>query len=177
MAIGAIQNNTNNDSHKKMSIIKSATAGALVGYSLKWALPITSQEKDERFSSEMDALSAKLKAAESKEFENIRNSKRKTVAVDTFIKMYDEKKLTDNKIKKLQEPLSSEVMDLKNSIGNKTKGIIEVGSKTIKAFTKSIRPTFTFICAGVVAGVAIALVNNISSIINENKKSNEAKKD
>lgn len=174
MAVSAIQKDTNNNSHKNMSYVKSAAAGALIGYSLKWALPITPQEKDERFNAELDAISAKAKAAEAKEFENIRNIEPKTLATDTFIKLYDSNKLNDSDIKSLTEPLSTQVMDLKNRVNDKTKMIKQVGEKTLNSFTKSIRPAGSFIVTGLGIAVGIAFVHNVLSRINENNKKTEA---
>jgi len=68
MVVSPVQNNNNN----KVSYVKSAAIGALAGYSLKYLLPITSQEKDEVFISEMNKIKAKAKGNTLKELEGER---------------------------------------------------------------------------------------------------------
>ncbi len=161
MAVSAIQKDTNNNSHK-MSYIQSAATGALIGYSLKWAIPVTPQEKDEIFNAKLKEISATAQAERLKEFENIKNIEPKTQAKDTFIKLHDDKKLNEVEIKKLAEPLCTQVMDFKNRVNETAKTVRKVGRKTLNAFTKSIRPTSTFVLTGMGIALCIAFLHNIS---------------
>jgi len=100
MAVSPVQNNSN----KNVSYAKSAAIGALVGYSSKYLLPISSQEKDDSFVSEMTKIKVNAKS---------------------------------NTLK-----------------------IIE-GERGLKAYTKSIRPTGTFVFVGLITGLLIACARNL----------------
>jgi hypothetical protein len=64
MAITPVQNNKNEPSY-----VKSMAIGALAGYSLKYLLPLTSQEKDDTFKSKLGEIKTKTGKNTLKEIE------------------------------------------------------------------------------------------------------------
>lgn len=165
MAVSAIQND--NNSNKSISYTKSAALGALVGYSLKWALPITPQEKDERFNAQIKNISKMAREDRVKAFEEIKNSNNKSLAKDTFVKLHDENKLNQAKIAKLKEPLRTQVQGLKNSVNATTRNTRRTGIKALVSYTKSIRSTNAFVLAGMGTTLVYAFFHNILARLKE----------
>lgn len=159
MAADALQKNQNSPS--QVSYIKAAAAGSLMGYSLKYLIPVISSERDEKFN---DALKQNRLDADTKKLaaiETIRQSKNKTELTDTFIRMHDANKLQEENIKKLKSPLRQGLLDMLKELNAKTAENIAVGKKNIEAITKSIRPTHIFVGAGLVIGFLAALGTNL----------------
>ena len=132
MAVEVVQNNNSG----RISYTKAAAIGAIGGYALKWAIPITTQEKDKRY----NATLIKIK--------NINLDE-----VDVFVRLQDNK-LSSSKIKEINKILLSEI---KNSV----KITKKVAEKFLVAFTKSIRPTKTFVSVGVGLTVGATVIHNI----------------
>lgn len=161
MAVCAIQNNSNQKSDK-LSYFGSMIIGAVSGYSLKWALPITSQEKDERYNSELSKIRLNVKKARIEEIEAIRKEASTTPGADEFLHMYDNERLIYREIKKYNGSLSEKLMTLLTRVNDSAIKARTVGIQTVKSFTKSIRPTGGFIAIGAGIALGIALINNIS---------------
>lgn len=168
MAISAIQNNNTNNNPKRASVIDAALIGGISGYALKWALPIMAQEKTQDYNAGLKEISQKAIAVRTQTYNNIRNSKNRTPASDTFIKMYDNKTLNPKEIKKLKEPLQSEIFGLRSGVRHKTKDMIRTGKRALESFTKSIRPTSSFVFLGMGLATAIAFIHNACLELNTN---------
>lgn len=161
MAITAIQNNSNNNS-SRMGYMSSAILGALSGYSLKWLLPLTTQEKDQNYRDELVQVSHNAALARVNEIETIRREASKIQGADEFIRMYDNNKLTSFDIKKIDEPLSGKLTALLSRINNAAHKIKTEERENLIFRIKKIRPALTFISIGMGIALGIALVHNIS---------------
>lgn len=161
MALDAVQKNKNNSG--QMSYIKATAIGALTGYSLKYILPISPQEKDENFKTALKNNRLKAKKAKLAAIENIKNSKNQSAINDTFIRMYDKKQLKPSLINKLENHLRGGILEIIKTVNEIAKFEKLNGKKDLIAITKSIRPTGTFIAIGFIFGFVVALINNISN--------------
>lgn len=167
MAVSAIQNNENNS--KNSHFLKSATIGALTGYSLKYLIPITPQEKDEFYNSAVDDIETKAQKAKFNAIKKL-SSKNNTAigSNDSFARMCNSSNLTQAELeKKLKLP--EETIDLIHQVNNISKRVSEQGMASLKATIKSIRPTFAFVITGVAIGLGTALTRSISNRIVEEK--------
>jgi len=161
MTVNAIQKNEYTS--QKMSYLKSALIGGLSGYALKYALPITQHEKDERYSFYLEQLKNQVRESKLKTIEAIRNSQPKTLETDNFIRLVDKKEVKISKIKALESPLSSQVGEIVNLVNDKGREVRAYGKETLKALTKHIRPTKTFVATG--AGIAITTAFIYNTIV------------
>lgn len=161
MALDAVQKNKSNS----MSYIKATAIGALTGYSLKYILPISPQEKDENFKASLKCSRHKAQKAKLAAIENIKNSKNKSAINDTFIRMYDKKQLKPSLINKLENHLRGEIVETIKKVNEVTKIEKLNSKKDLIAITKSIRPTGAFVAIGFIFGFVVALINNISNKI------------
>lgn len=158
MAIRAVQTDENRTKHA--SYTKAAVIGGVGGYALKYLLPITPQEKDDRFGLYLDDLKTHVKEAKLKEIEAIRNLPSKTLAEDTFIGLFDKKEVSASRINGLKEPLASGVVDIITRINDKGRVAKESSREIFKAVTKHIRPTSTFVSTGASITLAAAFMYN-----------------
>lgn len=164
MAVNAIQNNK--DKTPKMSYIGSIIAGSAVGYSLKHLLPIASPEKkDESYILTLKEIRLEAKKDKANIIETIRNSEKKTLAEDTFIKMYDNNDLKISKIKKLEEPNKKALINLISKINIQVKDTFNQSKKAHDAVIKNIRPTVPFVATGAVVALATAFTYNVINIL------------
>jgi hypothetical protein len=161
MSLRAVQKNNPDKSSRKNNYINYLSAGAVGGYALKWLIPLTKQEKDSLFLSGLKKIAVESVQAKRDEIEIIRTTKPKIDGADTFIKMYDNKKLHLGEIKKLKQPLSNKVMQLYLIVNNKSKDVKEVGYKKLVDSTKGLRPTGVFIILGICVGALIAFMKNL----------------
>ena len=158
MSVNAVRQNENTPA----SYLKYLALGAVSGYALKYALPLTAQEKDENFNAELNKIKARAESIKQKEFEEIRRTPNPhSIAVDTFLRMFKEKKLNESELQKLPEDLFSKVMDLKTRVDSKAQEVLYTDLANLKIVTKRLRPTSTFIIAGAAIGGAFALIRNI----------------
>lgn len=146
MAVEVVQKNTNSG---KINYIDAAAIGAIGGYTLKWAIPITPQEKDKRYNTTLVAI-----------------EKKNLDGVDVYIRLQDEKKLSPTEIKQIKQILSEKF----NNNVLKTK---ELGKQVLVSFTKSIRPTKTFLLLGTGLTVGTAIIYNIFKEIAKDSKKNK----
>lgn len=142
-----------------LSYTKCAAAGALIGYSLKYFLPVTPQEKDENFNAALNEIKVKSKEAELAEVAKIK--KLQSEAADIFIRMYDAKKLDSSEIGKVKPALVHDVMQFFIRVNDEAKKIEVDELKKLKASIKNIRSTGVFIGIGLTIGLLIAVINNI----------------
>ncbi len=160
MAVRAVQRDPN-ERAGSMSYISSAIIGGISGYTLKWVLPITNQEKDKEFYAELKDIAKEAFEKKKIEIEKIRTSKPRETFQDEFIKLYDAKKLNITEIRKLPNSVSDKVMGLFARINEKILGLKTVRKKHLIDSTKGIRPASVFISAGVCAGILIAVISNM----------------
>lgn len=165
MAVTTVQKNE--DYTKRASYLTSGAIGTIAGFSLKYAIPITAQEKDVHYHNELKRINIAARQTRRDEIEAIRNAEVKSNATDTFIKMYDNNNLRLSEIKKLKSPLSDEVMTLFSRINEKAKVIKRTEKKALKEYIKGIRPAGIFLALGLTIGLGSALIYNI---INQNAK-------
>lgn len=161
MAVEAIQLNKHDSNQAHASYLKAGALGALTGYSLKYILPVSKVEKELKNDEFFVELKKTVKEARLKEIEAIRNSKTKTEATDVFISMVDKKEIKASKLKELKEPIAIEVKKLIIRVNDKARAVKAVGNEIFTAMTKHIRPTKTFVAAGVGVACAGALVYNL----------------
>jgi hypothetical protein len=155
MTVDAVQNN-------KMSYIGAMTIGAVTGYSLKWAIPITSEEKnDGNYSAKLSEIRKKAQKAKEKEVETIKKEAAGIPYGDEFVKMTENNQLDYSKIKDLKGTKQEALMNLFERINDAAKNISHDGIKELNAKTKALRSTGTFISLGILTGLLIAAVGNI----------------
>lgn len=159
MALRAVQKNK--DDSGTLSYTKSAAVGAFIGYSLKHILPVTHQEKDEKFNASLNAIKVKTKEAELAEVKKIRSLRRQSEAADTFIRMYDAKTLNPSDFDKVKKTLVNDVKQFFTRVNEEAQKINEIEIKKLKKSIKKLRPTSVFVVMGFVTGLLIALVNNV----------------
>lgn len=166
MAVIEVQNNTENTQKQykgRMGYFSSMATGGLLGYALKWAIPVTSSEKsDLNYKKDLADIKRNAWQARVNEIESIRISKPKLDGADEFIRMHDSGKLIHAEIIKLDEPLSEKLMILLTRVNNAAKNAKTKGRENLKTLTKKIRPTEIFILTGAIISFLVALVNNIS---------------
>lgn len=168
MPIVAIQETQN--SHKHTSYIGATVLGAIVGHYTKFMLPITPQEKDDRFNGDIKQIGKDARRARQEGINEIKASTDKTPAVDAFIKLCDNnKELSETEIKKLPENIADELIKFKAQINEKVMQAIHAGKKRVITSTKDLRPAYAFILAGAAIGAFTALVKNMA---NDSKNSN-----
>lgn len=160
MVVRAIQNDSNENSGK-LSYIGSAIVGAVGGYSLKWALPITSHEKDERYNSELLKIKSKMKQARLDEIELIRREALITPGADEFLKIHDKGELLYHEIKKSKVSLADKLMNLLTRVNDSAIKAKIIGTQTVVAFTKYIRPTWAFVAIGTGIALGSTFIHNI----------------
>ena len=66
--------------------IKSAAIGGMIGYAAKWALPLTSQEKDQDYQKVVRSIKANTARSRREFNEALGNLPEKSLAQDAFIK-------------------------------------------------------------------------------------------
>lgn len=168
MAVEAIQKNTN--SSHRMNIGGSALAGATVGYSLKWVMPIMPQERDDNYINASKKINLNARAARAAEKAKIISKSEKLEGVDKFIKMDKSGTLTYSEIQKLKGPHGISVNELFSRINKAGLAAKAEGKKALNTFTKSIRSSVTFAATGMITAVTIAAIHNIISVLNEENK-------
>lgn len=160
MAVGAIQKNKDNP--PRMGYIKSIIAGSVVGYSLKYILPVASHEKkDKNYKEALRQIRMESRNDKTNFINGIKNSKTKTPSEDLFIKMYDNNEINIAKIKNLQEPQKTKIIDTISKINACSKELFKQRQKTINAVTRDIRPTTPFVIAGITTALVTALTYNV----------------
>lgn len=177
MAVSGIQKNSYNDTGR-VSYLASAATGALVGYSLRWAIPITKQEKqDPEYMAKISVLRKAAHDVRVKEIEKIRTEVPQLDGADTFIKLYDENKLTTAEIKKIEGPLSDKLSILLNRVNDAAFKFKLEGRETLAFHTKKIRPGSAFVAIGIGTSVLYAALHNIFREIKKNKYKIQNKED
>lgn len=165
MALSSVQ--TNEYSRKK-SYFKSAAVGAIAGYTLKWAAPVTKAEKDKNFYCELKRIARKISSKKNKEIEKIRTKIKTIEGADEFLKLYDNKKLNISEIDKLKNPLSNKVLELYVKFNQNINNVKRINCKKLITNTKNLRPTSIFVGIGAGIGFLVAALSNISAIEKEN---------
>lgn len=164
MAIGAIQKNNSNTNHT--SVLGAAAVGGISGYALKWAIPVLEHEKNDEYYDKLSEAKVKAKLSKMLEIDKIRNSSIKSESTDTFIKLLDENNLTASKIKKLSGPLADKVLGLIRNINDAARLESLKTLQEVKAYTKSVRPTASFVMIGAISAMLIAVAHNVKKIAN-----------
>lgn len=167
MPIVAIQETQN--SHKRTNYFGAALLGAIVGHYVKFVLPITPQEKDDRFKNDIKEIGIDARKARQEGINEIKASTDKTPAIDAFIKLCDKNKgLSEAEIRKLPENIADELMKFKAQINEKVMQSIHLGRKIVITSTKDLRPGYVFILAGAAIGLFSAFVKNLANSSSNN---------
>lgn len=82
MTVNKVEQNKSSLGHG----LQSAAIGAAVGYASKWALPLTSQEKDEDYKKIVQLIKRNTARTRREFKDSIQNLPEKTLAQDAFIK-------------------------------------------------------------------------------------------
>lgn len=159
MAVDALQKNPNPPS--QVSYVKFTTTGALIGYSLKYLIPVTYSERDEHYNETIKQNQLEADVKKTAAIERIRNAKNKTELTDTFIRMHNANKLNEENIKKLKLPIREDLLDMIKGLNEKVAENMTTGKRNLDAITKSIRPTHIFVGVGLVIGFLTALGTNL----------------
>lgn len=167
MAVSAIQKC--DDNTKNASWLKSTAIGALTGYSLKYLIPVTSQEKDEFYNAAVDEIETKAQKSRLNEIHLLAPKARPEIkSKEAFTRMCNSSNLTLAELN-AKINLSNSTLDLVHQVNNKGKEITKQGIESLTASVKNIRPTSAFVLIGVSIGLGTALVHNISNKIVEEK--------
>lgn len=160
MPISAVQDTQN--PHKHSSYIGSAILSGIIGHYAKFILPITPQEKDERFKNDLKQVSAEAKKTRSLAINEIKSSVDKTPAVDAFISLANRnKELSETEMHKHPENIANELMKFKSQINEKVAQTLAIGRKRVITTTKDLRPAHTFILIGGALGLITAFLKNV----------------
>lgn len=161
MVVNAIQ--TNEYQPKQASYLGAVGIGALSGYALKNALPITKQEKDDLYWSYIEASRIKAKLFKDQEIEAIKAFAKKNSAEDKFIKFIEETDAESKStiFKSLKGNTKTEFFKLVSHVNEVARDVKYEGKKVAAAVAKDIRPAGTFIASGAVFALAGTLVYNV----------------
>lgn len=170
MAVSAVKNS---DRPKKISYLESTAAGILVGYSLKYLLPITSQEKDEHYKSALRKIKENVRINKLEEINALKQNPSAPCS-DVFLKMYDDKQINISKVKSLQESSARHILNIITRINNNAREAMNIEKRALIAKTKDIRPAHIFIIVGGALGLLTATTINIGREIAKNKADNKA---
>lgn len=170
MSINAVQNNSNNNSHIT-GYIASAAVGSIGGYTLKWMLPVTKSEKDERYNLELASLKKEARQAKIKELQTIGKDFLKSVGVDEFLSRYDDDAAeTAGKgiSKKTSAPLPENISELFKRVNEAANIAKEERIKKLNYYTKSIRSTGAFVLIGAAVGLLTTFFHRLGSQTSRN---------
>lgn len=170
MAVSAVKNSNN---PKRVSYIESTAAGALVGYSLKYLLPITSQEKDEHYKTALKKIKENVRINKLDEINNLKQNPSMPCS-DIFLNMHENKQINVSKVKSLQESSARHILNIITRINNNAREAMNIEKRALIAKTKDIRPAHIFIIIGGALGLLIATTINIGREIAKNKAENKA---
>jgi len=162
MAVSAIQNNNNpNKGYKSKSYLGSIALGATAGYSLKWLLPLTPQEKDEEYSLKLDKLKSesKLSAIKAASSSNEPGS-------DIFTS-YIKSKMPYSVFSK-DKAEKNIIFKFIKTVNKKARLLVAEGFKAIVLRIKDLRPASVFIATGAAIGLSFAFVSNVINKMSSN---------
>lgn len=168
MAVSAVQKSDNSNT-RNASYLKSGVIGTLTGYSLKYLIPVTSQEKDEFYNAAVDEIETKAQKTRLNAIKAFAPQVKSEIeSTDKFVRMCNNSDLTHAELN-AKINLSENVTNLIHQVNNKGKEVVRQGMESLNATVKSIRPTSVFVLAGVSIGIGAALVQNVSNRIAEEK--------
>lgn len=167
MTIKAI--NSYDDNGMLSTVVTSSAVGAGLGYTSKYLLPITEQERDANYKKIVKIARSEAINSKKDAIDEIRNVKKKSLAQDTFIKMIDNKekintKTIKSKIKQLGGPESVDAMEFRNIIANINESAAKLSKQCISIYEgviKRIRPTSPFVVVGAIAGLFAGVTQNV----------------
>ena len=177
MKVNAVDNNSNryNNGGCLVPMAHGAAIGAVSGYALKYAIPLTKEETTTpEYLSVKDTIKAQTgtyNVYTKRYLESI--EKDHTEAGDVFIKMFDglkegdkiSYKLKKDYLLKVKNEKSPEVLkEFRRRLKDARKVSEDSAKKCMKAYnrtTKAIRPTTFFLATGAVVGAAVALFNEV----------------
>ena len=155
---------------------QGALAGSVVGFATKYAYPLNAEEKSTSayrgFISEIGAQKNQFGPGTQLIIDEINKKSFKSLAEDTFVKMYDGMKEGDvlsysrkkNALKAIKEQNPAFVDEFK-MLCRQARNLAEISAKkSIDAYnfvTKHMRPTAVFVVGGAVVGALIALIRDV----------------
>lgn len=164
MAVSAVKNSN----QRRVSYLESTVTGVLLGYSLKYLLPITTHEKDEHYKAELKRIKENTRANKLSEINNLKQNPSAPCS-DLFLRMYNKKEIKVSKIKSLQESSARHVLNIITRINDTAREAMNIEKRALIAKTKDIRPAHIFVIIGGTVGLLIAATINIGREIAKNK--------
>lgn len=178
MKVDAIQSN---DKRRTVlfPIAQGAAIGAGSGIVLKYAYPITADEKntDEyiKISNKINNQKTEYTARTEKFVNSIKSKEHRSFAEDEFVKLFDGLKEGDhvkrsnlrNALKKLKSQKPAEMFEFKKLCKTSSAIAQETAKQCMSAYnlvTKHIRPTGFFLATGAIIGAIIGLINDITKV-------------
>lgn len=177
MTVNAIQSN-----EQRRTILvpmtKGAAIGAVSGLALKYAYPVTADEKntDEyiKISKKINNQKTEYNTRTQNFINSIKAQEKNSLAQDEFVKLFDGLKEGDHvKRSNLRETLKkladkpSEMFEFKKLCKTSSAIAEESTKQCMSAYnliTKHIRPTGFFLATGAIVGAIIGLVNDIIKV-------------
>ncbi len=178
MKVEAIESNNQRRSCL-LPMAQGAIIGTGVGYGVKYAYPVTKDEKStpeyRRFLKEINEKRDTFGLENKSYIEGMQSKKKMSIAERAFINMYKDKKEGDrldfkwkrenllptyNKLKNKPE-IAEEFKEILRDAKSVAENNIKRSVNAYNHATKAIRSTAFFITTGAVAGAFIALVNDI----------------
>lgn len=168
MAVNAIQNK---DNPPRIGYIKALISGSVVGYSLKYMLPVGSHEKnDADYKYALKQARIETKKDREQFISRIRESKTRTQAEDLFIRMRDNKE----KIA-LNETQKADVKKIVSGICSNSEKLFKRKQSAINAVIKDIRPTLPFVMTGAIVSLLTAVTYNVTHQVAAERIAKQAK--
>lgn len=155
---------------------QGAGIGALTGYVLKYAQPLTPDEiNNPEYKKVINSIneSRTVYRPQTKEYlDTLKAKESRSLAEDVFIKMFDGMKDGDklkkstirNAIKEITEKNPAEVIEFKNICKASIKEAKETAKRCIDAYnlvTKHVRPTAFFVVGGAIIGGIVGLLSKV----------------
>lgn len=171
MTVQPIQSNSESNSSFK-TVVGYTAVGTILGYGAKYLVPATRQEFEE---SGIKETAKYLEAQQIKKFKtdiinDMKQSKTRTLAQDTFVKLFDNKKGVNyanfnkalNELGGAKSEAGSEFLDLISRVNRFAKNKSAVYTEMyINSYLKKIRPTVPFLVGGGIIGMLSGMFHNI----------------
>lgn len=178
MKVDAIQGN---DKRRTilLPIAQGAAIGAGSGMVLKYAYPVTADEKntDEyiKISNKINNQKTEYTTRTEKLVNSIKSKEHRSIAEDEFVKLFDGLKEGDHvkrskireALKRLESHKPTEIFEFKKLCKRSSAIAQETAKQCMNAYnlvTKHIRPTGFFLATGAVIGAIIGLIRDITKV-------------
>lgn len=162
MSVDVIQKN--NTQISRVSYLSSLAAGGIVGYSMKYLIPITKSEKDERYKSAVEKINRDSILERQGVLDQFEKSTTREDVLAAYKDLKQKNKFNPLEISKYEEKISSSLFDLNASANERAAKFISNKHRILKADIKSLRPGGVFVAIGAVAAFVSAFIHNLKTI-------------